>query len=98
VLTKLLDRPAAPGLAWLTVGLAGTTRLVAVEEVLYVQSCEKYTEAVTARERYLIRTPLRELEGSSIRSASRASTARRSSISRPWSASTATCSAASRCI
>jgi len=62
-LTKLLDRPAAPGLAWLTVGLAGTTRLVAVEEVLYFQSCEKYTEAVTARERHLIRTPLRELEG-----------------------------------
>lgn len=62
-LTKLLDRPAAAGLAWLTVGLAGTTRLVAVEEVLYFQSCDKYTEAVTARERHLIRTPLRELEG-----------------------------------
>jgi DNA-binding LytR/AlgR family response regulator len=62
-LNKLLDRPASPELAWLTVGLAGTTRLVAVEEVLYFQSCEKYTEAVTARERHLIRTPLRELEG-----------------------------------
>jgi DNA-binding LytR/AlgR family response regulator len=61
-LTRLLDRPAPAGLAWLTVGLAGTTRLVAVEEVLYFQSTEKYTEAVTARERHVIRTPLRELE------------------------------------
>jgi DNA-binding LytR/AlgR family response regulator len=62
-LTKLLERPALPGLAWLTVGLAGTTRLIAVEEVLYFQAREKYTEAVTAHERHLIRTPLRELEG-----------------------------------
>jgi DNA-binding LytR/AlgR family response regulator len=62
-LAKLLDRPASAGLAWLTVGLAGTTRLIAVEEVLYFQSCEKYTEAVTAHERHLIRMPLRELEG-----------------------------------
>jgi DNA-binding LytR/AlgR family response regulator len=54
--------PPARGLAWLTVGLAGTTRLIAVEEVLYFQSCEKYTEAVTARERHVIRTPLRELD------------------------------------
>jgi len=60
-LGALLARPAMPGLSWLTVGLAGTTRLVAVEEVLYFQSCEKYTEAVTAKERHVIRTPLREL-------------------------------------
>lgn len=61
-LGALLTLPApAGGLAWLTVGLAGTTRLVAVEEVLYFQSSDKYTEAVTARERHVIRTPLREL-------------------------------------
>lgn len=60
-LNALLSQPAAPALTWLTVGLAGTTRLVAVEEVLYFQSSEKYTEAVTARERHVIRTALREL-------------------------------------
>jgi DNA-binding LytR/AlgR family response regulator len=60
-LSGLLARPASPGLAWLTVGIAGTTRLIAVEEVLYFHSSEKYTEAVTAKERHVIRTPLREL-------------------------------------
>jgi DNA-binding LytR/AlgR family response regulator len=34
-----------------------------VEEVLYFQAREKYTEAVTAHDRHLIRTPLRDLEG-----------------------------------
>jgi DNA-binding LytR/AlgR family response regulator len=62
-LAKVLERPASGMLAWLTVGVAGTTRLIAVEEVLYFQSSEKYTEAVTARERHVIRTPLRELDG-----------------------------------
>lgn len=62
MLQKLLERPASPVLSWLTVGLAGTTRLIAVEEVLYFQSCEKYTEAVTQHERHVIRTSLRELE------------------------------------
>jgi DNA-binding LytR/AlgR family response regulator len=61
-LGSLLSRSTAPPLSWLTVGLAGTTRLIAVEEVLYFQSCEKYTEAVTARERHVIRMPLRELD------------------------------------
>jgi DNA-binding LytR/AlgR family response regulator len=60
-LAMALERPASGWLSWLTVGVAGTTRLIAVEEVLYFQSCEKYTEAVTARERHVIRTPLREL-------------------------------------
>ncbi len=48
-------------LSWLTVGLAQTTRLIAVKSVLYLQSTEKYTEVVTAHERHLIRTPLKEL-------------------------------------
>lgn len=60
-LGALLSQPRPSCLSWLTVGLAGTTRLIAVEEVLYFQSSEKYTEAVTARERHVIRTPLREL-------------------------------------
>jgi DNA-binding LytR/AlgR family response regulator len=63
-LQKLLARIASPArehLAWLTVGLANTTRLVAVQSVLYFQSTEKYTEVVTGNERHLIRTPLKEL-------------------------------------
>jgi DNA-binding LytR/AlgR family response regulator len=43
------------------VRLADTTRLVAVNEVLYFRSTDKYTEAVTASERHLVRTPLKEL-------------------------------------
>jgi len=34
---------------------------VAVDEVLYFLASDKYTEAVTAGERHLIRTPLKEL-------------------------------------
>jgi DNA-binding LytR/AlgR family response regulator len=48
-------------LSWLTAGLANTTRLIAAKSVLYFQSTEKYTEVVTAHERHLIRTPLKDL-------------------------------------
>jgi DNA-binding LytR/AlgR family response regulator len=61
-LTALLMRPSRPAaLEWLTVRLADTTRLVAVSEVLYFRSSDKYTEAVTSAERHLVRTPLKEL-------------------------------------
>jgi DNA-binding LytR/AlgR family response regulator len=56
-----LTSPAREYLAWLTVGLANTTRLVAVKSVVYFQSIEKYTEVVTAHERHLIRTSLKDL-------------------------------------
>jgi DNA-binding LytR/AlgR family response regulator len=56
------DEPQlARDLAWLTVGLASTIRLVAVSSVLYFQSTDKYTEVVTAHERHLVRTPLKAL-------------------------------------
>jgi DNA-binding LytR/AlgR family response regulator len=54
-------RAPVPALEWLTVRLADTTRLVAVNEVLYFRSGDKYTEAVTSHESHLIRTPLKEL-------------------------------------
>src|SRR5215831_7398021 len=63
-LQKLMTSLATPTrdyLSWLTVGLANTTRLVASKSVLYFQSTEKYTEVITAHERHLIRTPLKEL-------------------------------------
>ncbi len=61
-LRALLARPLSQArLDWLTVRLADTTRLVAVNEVLYFRASDKYTEAVTAAERHLVRTPLKEL-------------------------------------
>jgi DNA-binding LytR/AlgR family response regulator len=61
-LTALIDRRAQEtALEWLTVRLADTVRLVSVNEVLYFKSGDKYTEAVTAAERHLVRTPLKEL-------------------------------------
>jgi DNA-binding LytR/AlgR family response regulator len=63
-LTALLTPPPAPvRLEWLTVRLADTTRIVAVDEVIYFRSTDKYTEAVTAADRHLVRTPLKELLG-----------------------------------
>ncbi|GLS04475.1 DNA-binding response regulator [Chitiniphilus shinanonensis] len=60
VLAQLAGR-AAPALTWLTVGLGDTTRLVHVDEVIYFEANQKYTDVVTASERHLIRTPLKEL-------------------------------------
>nr|WP_254603252.1 LytTR family DNA-binding domain-containing protein [Burkholderia lata] len=37
------------------------TRLISVDDMLYLQTSEKYTEVVTAGERLVIRTPLKEL-------------------------------------
>ncbi|AHE35581.1 DNA-binding response regulator [Burkholderia pseudomallei] len=55
-------RPQEPTpIRWLTVGLKDTTRLVSVDDVLYFQALDKYTEVVTAGERHVIRTPLKEL-------------------------------------
>jgi DNA-binding LytR/AlgR family response regulator len=59
--TLLSAPPSSPRLEWLTVRLADTTRIVAVDEVLYFRSTDKYTEAVTASDRHLIRTSLKEL-------------------------------------
>ncbi|MGI4813091.1 MAG: LytR/AlgR family response regulator transcription factor [Janthinobacterium lividum] len=55
------DPPTEAPLQWLTVGLAQTTRLVSIDEVLYFQASDKYTEVVTAHGRHLIRTPLKDL-------------------------------------
>jgi len=60
--STLPDRPVHGNtLEWLTVRLADTTRLVPVNAVLYFQAGDKYTEVVTATERHLVRTPLKEL-------------------------------------
>jgi DNA-binding LytR/AlgR family response regulator len=61
-LHTLLSLPTPiKSLEWLTVRLADTTRLVAVNEVLYFRAGDKYTEAVTVSEQHLVRLPLKEL-------------------------------------
>jgi DNA-binding LytR/AlgR family response regulator len=61
-LHALLRQPTLPAtLEWLTVRRADTTRLVAINEIVYFRSSEKYTEAVTATERHLTRMTLKEL-------------------------------------
>lgn len=60
LLSKLQQaRPAH--LSWLHTGAGNTTRVLAVDEVLYFQASEKYTDVVTAVERHVIRMSLKEL-------------------------------------
>lgn len=61
VLAQLAPPPVRSWLQWLHAGLGDTTRLIAVDEVLYFQASDKYTEIVTTHERHLIRLPLKEL-------------------------------------
>jgi DNA-binding LytR/AlgR family response regulator len=50
-------------LQWIRAAHAGETRLIAIDEVIYFQSNDKYTSVMTADGECLIRTPLRELHG-----------------------------------
>lgn len=52
---------AAP-LQWIRAAHGSETRLIAVDEVIYFQSNDKYTSVFTADGESLIRTPLRELQ------------------------------------
>jgi DNA-binding LytR/AlgR family response regulator len=65
-LARLLDRLAArappPSLQWLRVGHGDTTRLVAVDDVLYFQSQSKYTTVVTGDREQVVRMTIKELE------------------------------------
>ena len=60
-LLKQLEQPKREYLSWLHAGAGNTTRVLSVAEILYFQASEKYTEVVTASERHVIRTPLKEL-------------------------------------
>lgn len=50
-----------PLLQWFHIGLANQTRLVHIDEVVFFQASDKYTELVTNNERHIIRTSLKEL-------------------------------------
>jgi DNA-binding LytR/AlgR family response regulator len=54
------DAPSAP-LQWIRAAQGQETRLIAVDEVIYFQSNDKYTSVFIADGEHLIRTPLRQL-------------------------------------
>ena len=53
--------PAAQPLQWIRAAQGQETRLIAVDEVIYFQSNDKYTSVFVAEGEHLIRTPLRQL-------------------------------------
>ncbi|MFC5547743.1 LytR/AlgR family response regulator transcription factor [Massilia aerilata] len=53
--------PAASPLQWIRAAQGQETRLIAVDEVIYFQSNDKYTSVFIADGEHLIRTPLRQL-------------------------------------
>ncbi len=63
-LQQLLAAPAKPEpLRWLRAQVGQTVRMLAVEEVCYFQSADKYTTVLTRDAELLLRTPLKELAG-----------------------------------
>jgi DNA-binding LytR/AlgR family response regulator len=57
---SLPSAPSAP-LQWIRAAQGQETRLIAVDEVIYFQSNDKYTSVFIADGEHLIRTPLRQL-------------------------------------
>jgi DNA-binding LytR/AlgR family response regulator len=53
--------PAAAPLQWIRAAQGQETRLIAVDEVIYFQSNDKYTSIFTLDAEHLIRTPMRQL-------------------------------------
>ena len=53
--------PASPPLQWIRAAHGDETRLIAIEEVIYFQSNDKYTSVFLQDEECLIRTPLSKL-------------------------------------
>ncbi len=61
-LQTMLGAPAKSGpLRWLRIQVGKSVRMVAVEEVCYFQSADKYTAVLTRDAELLLRTPLKEL-------------------------------------
>lgn len=61
-LSNLLQAPSRPApLRWIRAQLGQTVRLLAVEEVCYFQSDDKYTSVLTRDAELLLRTPIKEL-------------------------------------
>jgi len=61
-LQQLLATPARPEpLRWLRVQVGQRVRMVAVDEVCYFRSADKYTTVLTRDAELLLRTPLKDL-------------------------------------
>ncbi len=60
-LLKNLEQPKSSHLQWVHTGAGNMTRVLSVDEVLYFQAGDKYTEVVTVSQRHVIRTSLKEL-------------------------------------
>ena len=61
LLTAQLSGRPAHYLSWLQASVGQTIQMVAVEDVLYCVSDEKYTRVQTAKQEFLIRKPIKEL-------------------------------------
>ena len=59
--THLPAEPRATALQWITASVGKETRLIMVDDVLYLKAEDKYTVVVTAEGEALIRKPIREL-------------------------------------
>jgi DNA-binding LytR/AlgR family response regulator len=60
-LQRGLEAPTAQPLRWIQCASGATTRLIAVEDVLFFRSDEKYTRVQAKGQEGFIRTPIREL-------------------------------------
>jgi len=60
-LRRLMRQPAGECLRYLRAGKGGSVHNIAVGDVLFFQADDKYTVVRTARDEYLIRTPIAEL-------------------------------------
>ena len=60
-LQRGIEAPVAPPLRWIQCTSGVTTRLIAVEDVLFFRSDEKYTRVQAKGQEGFIRTPIREL-------------------------------------
>jgi DNA-binding LytR/AlgR family response regulator len=58
---QLTAQQDTPRMRWLQCSSGQTTRMVAVDDILFFRSDEKYTRVQTREQEFLIRTPIREL-------------------------------------
>jgi DNA-binding LytR/AlgR family response regulator len=60
-LERQLASKRSNGIKWITANVGNTTKMFAIDEVLFFQAQDKYTRVVTASDEAIIRTPLKEL-------------------------------------
>ena len=58
---QLSGAPTTPKMRWVQASTGSTTRLIAVEDILFFRSDEKYTRVQTAQQEALIRVPIKDL-------------------------------------